>query len=65
MAKTFRRRSNNTYSRKNRKEKCRCERRSQIPVDSKSQMDLIWIVWDIFLKEANKRGKLIVKIVNA
>lgn len=28
-------------------------------------MDIIWIVWDIFLKEANKRGKLIVKIVNA
>jgi len=50
---------------KNRKEKCRCERRSQIPVDSKNQMDIIWIVWDIFLKEANKRGKLIIKIVNA
>jgi hypothetical protein len=28
-------------------------------------MDIIWIVWDVFLKEANKRGKLIVKIVNA
>ena len=50
---------------KNRKEKCKCERRSQIPVDSKSQMDIIWIVWDIFLKEANKRSKIIIKIVNA
>ena len=38
---------------KNRKEKCKCERRPNIPVDSKSQMDIIWIVWDIFLKEAN------------
>ena len=50
---------------KNRKEKCRCERRPQIPVDSKSQMDIIWIVWDVFLKEANKRSKIIVKIINA
>jgi hypothetical protein len=50
---------------KNRKEKCKCERRSQIPVDSKNQMDIIWIVWDIFLKEANKRSKIIVKIINA
>lgn len=50
---------------KNRKEKCKCERRSEIPVDSKNQMDIIWIVWEIFLKEANKRSKIIVKIVNA
>jgi hypothetical protein len=50
---------------KNRKEKCICERRSQIPVDSKNQMDIIWIVWDIFLKEANKRSKILIKIVNA
>jgi len=50
---------------KNRKEKCKCERRTQIQVDSKNQMDIIWIVWDIFLKEANKRSKILVKIVNA
>jgi len=50
---------------KNRKEKCKCERRTQIPVDSKNQMDIIWIIWDIFLKEANKRSKIVVKIVNA
>ena len=50
---------------KNRKEKCKCERRSQMPVDSKNQMDIIWIVWDIFLKEANKRSKIVIKIVNA
>ena len=36
-----------------------------MPVDSKNQMDIIWIVWDIFLKEANKRPKIIIKIVNA
>jgi len=50
---------------KNRKEKCRCERRSKMPIDSKSQMDIIWIVWDIFLNEAQKRSKLTIKIVNA
>ena len=50
---------------KNRKEKCKCERRPNIPVDSKSQMDIIWIVWDIFLKEAQKRTKIIIKLVNA
>ena len=36
-----------------------------MPVDSKNQMDIIWIVWDIFLKESNKRPKIISKIVNA
>jgi hypothetical protein len=50
---------------KNRKEKCKCERRSYMPVESKNQMDIIWIVWDLFLKEANKRSKLVSKIVNA
>jgi hypothetical protein len=50
---------------KNRKEKCKCERRAKMPVDSKNQMDIIWIVWDIFLKEANKRPKIIIKIINA
>ena len=42
---------------KNKKEKCKAERRSNIPVDNKSQMDLIWIVWDVFFKEAEKRSR--------
>jgi hypothetical protein len=50
---------------KNKKDKIRCERRSFIPVDNKSQMDIIWIVWDLFLKEADKRSKIIQKIINA
>jgi hypothetical protein len=41
---------------KNNKEKCKIERRNSIPVDEKSQMDMIWIVWDVFLKEADKRS---------
>ena len=47
------------------KEKCRCERRSKMPVESKSQMDVIWIIWDIFLNNAEKQDKIIKKIVNA
>ena len=50
---------------KNKKEKCVCERRNQIPVDSKFQMDIIWIVWDIFLKESEKRSKIIQKIIKS
>ena len=29
-----------------RKEVCRCERRSQNPVENKYQMDIIWLFWD-------------------
>uniref|UniRef100_A0A6C0EPZ8 Uncharacterized protein n=1 Tax=viral metagenome TaxID=1070528 RepID=A0A6C0EPZ8_9ZZZZ len=50
---------------KNKKEKCKCERRDTMPVESKNQMDIIWIVWDIFLKEALKRDKLVNKVIHA
>jgi hypothetical protein len=50
---------------KNKKEKCLCERRSSMPVNSKNQMDIIWIIWDIFLNESKKRNKLINKIITA
>jgi len=50
---------------KNKREKIRCERRSFIPVESKCQMDIIWIVWDLFLIEAAKRAKIIKKIIDA
>lgn len=38
---------------KQRKEVCRCERRSHINVDDKLQFDPIWIVWDIIVAEAS------------
>jgi hypothetical protein len=47
------------------KEKYKCERRNNIPVESKYQMDIIWIIWDIFLKESNQRSKIVDKIVNS
>jgi len=50
---------------KNKKEKCKCERRSSMPVPSNCQMDIVWIIWTAFLNEAEKKGKLIKKIINA
>jgi len=47
------------------KEKCKCERRTFAKVDSKFQMDIVWIIWDIFLIEASKRTNLVQKIVNS
>jgi hypothetical protein len=47
------------------KEKCKCERRSNIPVDSKFQMEIIWMIWDIFLLESQTKTKIFQKIINA
>ena len=45
---------------------CICERRSFIPVVSKNQKDIIWIIWDGIIKEAESRNnKLLSKIVSA
>ena len=40
------------------KQKCCAERRSWAPVPAKMQMDPVWIIWDIFLKEADKRSTI-------
>ena len=47
------------------KGKCKCERRVNIHVDSKFQMEIIWMIWDIFLLESHKRSKIFQKIINA
>ena len=47
------------------KDKYHCERRIFAPVDHKSQMDVIWMIWDIFLNESIKRNPLVQKIVNS
>jgi hypothetical protein len=50
---------------KSKKEKCKCDRRTNIPVESKNQMDIVWMIWDTFLKETSKRSKIVIKIINA
>ncbi len=47
------------------KEKIWCERRNFAKVDSKFQKDIVWIIWDIFLKESEKRNKIIHKLMTA
>ena len=50
---------------KNKKEPMKCERRSFIPVDGKYQMDVIWIIWDLFLKKSENKPAIIQKIIKA
>ena len=51
---------------KYKREKCKCERRETIPVNSKDQMDIIWIIWDAILKESNENpNQLIKKIIKS
>jgi hypothetical protein len=47
------------------KEKIFCERRNFAKVDTKCQKDIVWIIWDLFLKESNKRSKFITKLMNS
>lgn len=47
------------------REKIFCERRNFAKVDSKFQKDIVWIIWDIFLKESEKRSKFIVKLIQS
>lgn len=47
------------------KEKLFCDRRNFAKVDSKCQKDIVWIIWDIFLKESKKRAKFIQKLMDA
>lgn len=47
---------------KQKKEPCRCERRSFVPVDPKSQMDVVWIIWEALLNESESRDPLTQKM---
>ena len=47
---------------KKKKTKCICERRAFINVDTKFQLSIIWIVWEIILNESKKRGNFYYKI---
>jgi hypothetical protein len=50
---------------KQKKEKFKCERREFANVESNCQMDIVWIIWDIFLTESKKRSNLVQRIINS
>jgi len=50
---------------KNKKEKIICQRRNFSQVDVKLQKEIIWIIWDLFLKESKNHDKIIQKIMSA
>ena len=47
------------------REKCFCERRSHIPVQNKFQMDIVWMIWDIFMKKSQEKSKIIQKMIRS
>ena len=47
---------------KTRKEKCACDRRADMPVDSAKQMDIVWIIWEILIYRT-QQNKIMNKIV--
>jgi len=48
------------------KQKCICERRSQIQVEPKFQKEIIWLVWDMLIYESKKReNQFVEKTVEA
>jgi hypothetical protein len=48
----------------NRLKPSKCERRAY-NVDSKMQMDVVWIIWDIFMAENQKQPPLVQKVVHS
>jgi hypothetical protein len=50
---------------KMKKTKCICERRNYASVDTKFQKDVIWLIWDCILKEAEHRGEIVKKITKS
>ena len=47
------------------KEKCLCERRNNIPVDDKFQMDPIWLLWEFINNNTKNIDKIKIKILNS
>lgn len=45
--------------------KCFCERRNTVPVDSKHQMDIVWLLWECILKESENHNPLIKRVVQS
>ena len=47
------------------KEKCLCERRSNIPVDDKFQMDPICLLWEVIINNSKNIDNIKIKILNS
>jgi hypothetical protein len=43
----------NSVCKTKKKEACKCSRRASMPVEDKYQMDPVWILWEIILKNVN------------
>jgi hypothetical protein len=51
--------------RKTRGDYMRCERRKFAIVDSKLQMETVWLIWDILLTESLNKSQMIQKVINS
>lgn len=51
--------------RKTRGDYMRCERRKFALVDSKLQMETVWLIWDILLTESLNKSQMIQKVINS
>lgn len=49
---------------KKNKIKCLCERRDKIPVDSKEQMHIIWIIWDLLFHYSQNKNDFVKRVMN-
>lgn len=50
---------------RNKKIPIKCERRTNMPVNTKDQTDLVWFIWDIILFQSCKRDKLTQKVIQS
>jgi hypothetical protein len=50
---------------KKKKEKCICNSRNIVNINVKDKNDVIWLLWDCLLKQANNNSLIISKIINS
>lgn len=50
---------------KRKKEKCKAHRRVFAKVDAKLQMNIVWLIWDIFIQESLKHNQIVQRIIQS
>ena len=50
---------------KSKKNKCKIDRRSEIPVNEKDQMDLVWLIWDLIINYSKKNNNLYQSLIQS